>query len=277
MPETTETSEAIAPEFLFSLKVHAGRGYLDESRMALLNEIKNLGTVSAAANTLNISYKTAWSWLEAMENAAEEPLVESVQGGASGGTSKLTAMGLKLLEHYNCICEMHKVLLDSMNASHMQQFQDAESFFRRMAIRTSARNQLYGTVGRIWGDKNQAWVDVMIGNLAIVTSRVTRSTVRDMGLKVGTEVTTLTKATCMSITRPDQQINHTRGPINHINGVLNRCVVDEESVLISLEIAQNRNLTALVPIDDWETMLPKIGDELSAWFDPDHVILARLF
>ena len=146
---------------------------------------------------------------------------------------------------------------------------------RRLSMNTSARNQLHGTIERIWGDKTQAWVDVMVADLAIVTARVTRSTVREMGLDMGVEVTTLTKATCLTLTRPDHRPKLSKGPINRIKGVLTRGVVDEDYALATLEIAGLRTLTALVPIDTWQNMDPRVGEEFTAWFEPDHVILAR--
>lgn len=265
------------PDFLCSLSLHAGHGYLDENRLRLLQEIRSHGTLSAAAEVLKISYKTAWSWLDAMDNAAEAPLVESVQGGAHGGTSRLTATGEQILLQYEDLCERHQRFMSTLSAEDPRKLQDVESFLRRLSLRTSARNQLHGAVARIWGDTAQAWVDVMVDGLGIVTSRVARSTILEMGLDIGSEVTALAKATTLVLTLPGQASPAARkGPINRIKGKLIRAIVDEDYAQATLEIAVGRTLTALVATRAWQEMNAAPGDELIAWFDPDHVILATL-
>lgn len=264
------------PDFLCSLSLHAGLGYLDESRLRLLQEIRSRGTLTAAAEALKISYKTAWSWLDAMGNAASGPLVESVQGGAHGGTSRLTELGETLLLQYEDLRERHHRFLCSLQDAKTPPLNDVQDFLRRMSLHTSARNQLHGTIERIWGDTAQAWIDVMIDNLAMVTARVARASVAEMGLDIGSEVATLTKATCMTLALPTAPRPIPRkGPVNRIKGRLARAIVDEDYAQATLEIATGRTLTALVPIDAWQCMQAKPGEELVAWFDPDHVILAR--
>ncbi len=272
----TEPKSTDIPDFHCSLSLHAGRGYLDESRLRLLQEVRRNGTLSAAADRLGISYKTAWSWLDSMGNAASGPLVESVQGGAHGGTSRLTELGETLLQQYEALCARHRSFMESLGNEGDKPLEKVESFLRRMSVHTSARNQLHGTVERIWGDNTQAWVDVRIGSIAMVTSRVARSSIQDLGLEPGSNITTLTKATCLQIGPSDFKPAIRKGPYNRIVGNLRRSLVDEDYADVSLDIGDGNTLTGLIPIKQWHDLQARVGDKLCAWFDPDHVILVQL-
>ena len=262
------------PAFRCSFSLHAGLGYLDESRLRLLQEIRASGTLTAAAEAMGISYKTAWSWLDAMGNAASGPLVESVQGGSHGGQSRLTPLGISLIDQFEELRERHGRFLSSLEAS--PPLDDVRHFLRRLSLHTSARNQLHGKVERIWGDKTQAWVDVRIDGLAVVTARVSHESASELGLSQGEEIMTHTKATCLSLSRPeDSRPLSRKGPVNHIAGRLARAIVDEGHTQASLEIAAGRTLTALVNPEAWEKLDARIGSSLIASFDPDHVTLAK--
>lgn len=264
------------PKFQCSLSLHAGHDYLEESRLRLLEEIRNQGTLLAAAKSLKISYKTAWSWLDTMGNAASGPLVESVQGGAHGGTTHLSPLGEELLSQYKLLRKQHQHFMTHLPDTPSGP-EEVDLFLRRLSLQTSARNQLHGNIIRIWGDSAQAWVDVLVDQELMITARVARTTIQEMGLEEGCEIATLSKATCTLITLPDQKPDCSRrSPMNRIKGRLARSIVDEDYAQVTLETRTHRTLTALVPVSDWETMQAQIDAELYAWFDPNHVILARL-
>jgi len=263
----------IAP-FTCSLSIHAGRGYLDESRMRLLQEVRKNGTLAAAAERLGISYKTAWSWIDAMSNAADSPLVESIQGGSSGGSSVLTVLGLQVLTQYEHLREEHRRWEESMQLQ-SPELLHIENFLRKLSLHTSARNQLHGRIEKIWGDNVQAWVDVKIDEQTMVTARVSRSSVQDLRLDAGQEICTLTKSTCLTLTRNERPLNLMRGPINRIVGKLVRSHGDEHNVEATLSFAGDHTLTALVSRELWDELDPRLNEEFHAWFEPDHVILIR--
>lgn len=273
-PDELNTS---VPVFKCSLSLQAGRDFLDEKRLQLLIAIREKKTLSAAAEELKISYKTAWSWIDSMNNAAEGPLVQSIQGGSFGGNSSLTPLGEQLLKQYELLCERQHLFMFSFQDGEAKQLYSVENFLRRLSLRTSARNQFYGTVKRIWGDKAQAWVDVMVDRLGIVTARITQSTVSEMDLKIDSEVILLIKATCMTVHLPGE-ISHSfhKGPLNCLRGKLLQSIADDDSVQVKLVISENRFIHALIPLSQWNQLSAEIGKEYFIRFEPDHVILAYL-
>jgi len=78
-------------------KVLTGEGF------ALLVEIENTGSLVAAANSLEVSYRKAWGLLRDIEQHLGFPLVEKQRGGASGGRSVLSPEGKELLNAYRAL------------------------------------------------------------------------------------------------------------------------------------------------------------------------------
>jgi molybdate transport system regulatory protein len=68
--------------------------------MRLLAEIERLGSISAAARELGMSYRYALERITVVEKRLDRSLVERTRGGKEGGGAKLTAFGRELLEDY---------------------------------------------------------------------------------------------------------------------------------------------------------------------------------
>ncbi len=74
-------------------------------KAALLESIRNTGSISAAARAMGMSYKRAWLLLDSMNQAFTKPVVKAAPGGAGGGGALLTPFGAELLERYQRIYE----------------------------------------------------------------------------------------------------------------------------------------------------------------------------
>ncbi|MBN2074534.1 MAG: LysR family transcriptional regulator [Dehalococcoidales bacterium] len=77
-----------------------GKLLMGWGRATLLERIDKLGSISAAAKSMNLTYRNAWLWVEAMNSLTSEPLVEKSTGGAGGGYARLTEAGRKIVHEY---------------------------------------------------------------------------------------------------------------------------------------------------------------------------------
>src|SRR3954471_7162398 len=68
-------------------------GRLGPGKVALLEQIKREGSISAAGRAMNMSYKRAWELVSEINRTFEEPLVTAQTGGRSGGGAALTPRG----------------------------------------------------------------------------------------------------------------------------------------------------------------------------------------
>ena len=81
-----------------------GGTFLGYGRVVLLERIKEHGSISEAARSMEMSYKHAWDLLDSMNRQAGCKLVETVRGGKSGGGATLTPTGEKaiaIFRHYH--------------------------------------------------------------------------------------------------------------------------------------------------------------------------------
>lgn len=89
-----------------------GRSYLGEGRIALMKAIIEHGSISAAARSMNMSYKKAWESVDAMNSLSEEPLVTRTTGGSGGGGTIVTDAGKEAIKLYEGINQRCNGFLD---------------------------------------------------------------------------------------------------------------------------------------------------------------------
>lgn len=77
-----------------------GKLFMGWGRATLLERIDQLGSISAAARSMNLAYRNAWLWVEAMNRLSPAPLVEKSTGGARGGYARLTESGRRIIKEY---------------------------------------------------------------------------------------------------------------------------------------------------------------------------------
>lgn len=74
--------------------------YMGPGRADLLEGIAKTGSIAAAGKEMGMSYKRAWSLVQALNDGFGAPLVETARGGAGQGGAQLTPLGQKILDLY---------------------------------------------------------------------------------------------------------------------------------------------------------------------------------
>lgn len=77
-----------------------GEAYMGWGRVRLLERIGRLGSIAAAARSMQMGYRNAWLEVETMNRLAPAPLVEKTAGGAGGGHARLTEEGRRVTSEY---------------------------------------------------------------------------------------------------------------------------------------------------------------------------------
>ncbi len=70
-----------------------GETFLSWGRVVLLERIRDLGSIAAAARAMEMAYSHAWSLVAHMNRLAGEELVARIFGGRNGGRAWLTPAG----------------------------------------------------------------------------------------------------------------------------------------------------------------------------------------
>jgi molybdate transport system regulatory protein len=66
----------------------------------LLEAVDATGSITAAGRSLGMSYRRAWTLLDSLNKAFDQPVVAARIGGKGGGRAQLTAFGRELLDRY---------------------------------------------------------------------------------------------------------------------------------------------------------------------------------
>jgi molybdate transport system regulatory protein len=74
--------------------------FLGYGRVVLLERIKQYGSITEAAKSMEMSYRHAWDLVASMNRQSEAPLVETTTGGRRGGGTRLTAAGEHAIESF---------------------------------------------------------------------------------------------------------------------------------------------------------------------------------
>lgn len=89
-----------------------GQPVFGRGRRFLLEAIGSTGSINRAAREINISYRKAWSYIQAMENRLGFPLVERQKGGKNGGGTTLTADARQFLDRFRQVEEGIREFVD---------------------------------------------------------------------------------------------------------------------------------------------------------------------
>ena len=96
--------DPLHPEVRFRMRVTAGDLIaIGPGKVALLEAIRTHGSISAAAKSLDISYRRAWVLIDETNRSLKEPAVASGHGGQNGGGSVLTPTGENVIRLYRGI------------------------------------------------------------------------------------------------------------------------------------------------------------------------------
>jgi len=243
---------------------------ISDVRISLLEKIDESGSITQAAKAVGISYKTAWDAVDAMKNLSGDALVESLTGGKGGGGTRLTEAGRKLARTYRLIQKENERFLSSISEG-MEDFDNFYKLVRRLSMKSSARNQFFGKVTSIRGGSVNAEVEVSLNGEDKIAAVITHESLEHLGLKIGSEVWALVKASWVILSTEDSDLkisvrNRLRGKVSRVSkGSVNSDVI--------ITLAGGNTVSAIVTNDSIEHMGLEVGAKACALFKASSVIL----
>jgi len=72
--------------------------FLGYGRIVLLERIREYGSITKAAKSMEMSYRHAWELVDSMNRQAQKPLIEASTGGKGGGGAHVTEDGEKAIK-----------------------------------------------------------------------------------------------------------------------------------------------------------------------------------
>jgi molybdate transport system regulatory protein len=165
-------------------------GALDSRMIGLLRAIDQSGSINQAAKQTGLSYKGAWQMIERTNNLSPKALITTATGGRKGGGTCLTTAGQSLLRLFTWLEQEHRQFLQQLNQS-LADDPDMQMLLKRLVIKTSATNQLFGTITAIqMGAVNGEVLVELKGGEQIVAS-LALTELQQLELSIGGDVVML--------------------------------------------------------------------------------------
>ncbi|MBS0909749.1 TOBE domain-containing protein [Tatumella sp. JGM118] len=251
-----------------SLVIHlSNKLFADPRRIRLLLAIEQTGSITRGARLADISYKTAWDAIDAMNTLAEQTIVERVAGGKGGGGAHLTVYGRRMLQLYQLLEQIQQKAFDVLQEDGLP-LNSLLGAISRFSLQTSARNQLFGTVADRHTDGVLETITVLLGDQKTrVQVTITHGSGERLQLTPDKEVLVLIKARWLNVHhRPTTQENQFPVTISAITP-------GPAGSEILMQLANGEALCATLPPGDTGFTA---GQSAWASFDAANALLASL-
>jgi molybdate transport system regulatory protein len=169
---------------------YKGKPLIGKGGAEILETINKENSISKAAETLGMSYRYVWNYIQEIQTAMDEKIVETYKGGKSGGGgAKLTDLGKSLLGEY----KQAEIYLDKVLSD--------PRCLEVKGLKLSARNQFKGKVVAVEKGVITGKVKVEIKMPVTVPAVITKEAIEELDIKVGDEVTAIVKSTEIMIAK----------------------------------------------------------------------------
>jgi molybdate transport system regulatory protein len=238
-------------------------------RVALIEAVDELGSISAAARRLGLSYKGAWDIVQALNNLFDAPLIDAAPGGKAGGAARVTERGRTVAAAFRRVQAEMDSALAKLEAG--LSGDAARDLFWSLGMRTSARNALRGEIIHLTEGAVNSEVSLRLADGVEITAIVTRRSVEELGLAVGKPAIALIKSSFVLLAKGEGLRTSAR---NQIQGEV---IAREDGAVnseVMLAIGGGKTLAATITLESAEALGVALGDRMTALIKAPHVILA---
>ncbi|CAG9174437.1 TOBE domain-containing protein [Cupriavidus respiraculi] len=257
-----------------------------KDRIALLAAIAEHGSITAAAKAVGLSYKAAWDAVDAMNNSAGEPLVIRAAGGKGGGGTMLTPRGEGLVRTFRALEAEHRLFLAHLAAAGQRLGGDGGGnagdgdaaadlqLMRRIMVKTSARNKLFGRVAAVRAGAVNDEVALALPGGQQVVATITHESVETLGLGPGVEAFALIKASSVLVGVADPGLRLSAR--NQLPGAVSRIVPGAVNTEVVMELDGGGTMAAIVTNASVTALGLAEGVRVLAIFKASSVILGTM-
>ncbi|MGK0674509.1 MAG: TOBE domain-containing protein [Halothiobacillaceae bacterium] len=260
---------SLAEAFAAPLVLQLGGGEVPARRLALLAGVAKTGSISGAARHVGMTYKAAWDAIEAMNNLAGQPLVQSWQGGRHGGGACLTPLGERILATQQ--------RLESALAALFEQFRGEDgglenlSMLRSLNMKTSARNALRGIVEDVRHGAVNSEITLRLQGEDRLRAIITKDAAEAMGLVPGKSAWALIKSSWVILAAVDECVRVSAR--NRLCGTIKRIHEGAVNAEVVLDLPGGNTVVAIITEVSLKELGFKVGDAACALIKASHVIL----
>lgn len=251
----------------------AGANLGGHGRVGLLRSIAEHGSITHGAKAFGMSYKAAWDAIDTMNNIAGAPLVERSAGGRGGGSTTLTERGRRIVERFAEVEKLHQRFVRLLSDEAIDLGTDFD-VMRMLNMRTSARNQLSGTVSGYKAGAVNDEIELTLPGGARIVAIVTRESTEMLGLQPGATAFALVKASSVIVAADLSGAKLSAR--NQLAGTVTAVRPGAVNAEIVLDIGGGMSLAAIVTQASLKSLGLAPGAQATALFKASSVILGTL-
>ncbi|MCI6988866.1 MAG: TOBE domain-containing protein [Campylobacter sp.] len=241
-----------------------------KKHIELLKAIDEVGSITAAAKKVGISYKNAWDSLDEINNQSKTPIVVRPNGKTKSSGTTLSPFGKKLVANYQVIKNAQQQFLTEILKDGKINQEILESL-GRLGTKLSARNKLIATVNKIEDGAVNSQIYATISGGEEICASITLTSRKNLDIKVGSEIILIFKAPAVIIAR-DETLNLSSP--NIIKGTVQEVKIGAVNAEISLLTKGHQTITSSITKESALNLRLGVGDEVSAVINPSDIIIA---
>ena len=249
--------------------VDEGNRSFTVQQIQLLQAIEQCGSITKAAKSVGISYKTAWDRINMMNNLSDKPLVSRSAGGSGGGGTFLTEFGKELLRGFSELQEEHHSFISRIGTS-LHSIDDLSKFLRNTTLQTSARNQFRGQIKKIVKGAVNTEVELQLSESSKIVATITNQSAKQMGLKKGRHAVALVKSSWIILSTDKAVSTSAR---NKLAGTVEKITQGKVNTEIQLNLGEGKNLSCILTNESVKSLGLKKQQKAYALFKASSVIL----
>jgi molybdate transport system regulatory protein len=249
----------------------AHRAFLGPGKVDLLVRIDGMGSIAHAAKAMGMSYKSAWETVQLVNSLSDRPLLVTSRGGVQGGETHLTEYGREVVQVFRLLQAEHERFLRALSHK-LGRSHSLEDVGRRFTMRTSARNQYWGSITSVRRGAVNSEVAISIGGDESIVASITNASVDALELKVGKEACALIKASFV-VLAPGSDAPRTSAR-NCLSGTVTRCEMGAVNGEVTIKLKGDHTVTATLTNESIRSLGFAVGSPAAALVKASHVIIA---
>ena len=237
--------------------------FLNPKKVKLLESIRDFGSISKAAKALGVTYKTAWSWIDKMNELSPVSLVEKVSGGKDGGGTVITSYAKELMRIYDEVT--------ALQDKHLQSLQDSvEHLDNNIKQKTFSFSALEAEVFSVKKLENKVEVHLLLHNKEKLIAYASENFVKINKVKKTSNIRLLIESDVISVSQTLEKEISSR---NKLKTQVSNIIIEGEEVLLNLMLSEEQSLTSRITLQSFKALDIKIGDTLMAMFKAYNITL----
>lgn len=248
---------------------------LDARMISLLRAVDQTGSINQAAREVGLSYRGAWQMIERANNSAPKALISTATGGSRGGGTRLTPAGQALLALFLRLEDQHRQFLQQLNRT-LAEDPNLLLLLQRQIVKTSATNQLFGSVTAIRPGAVTSEVDIGLKGGERLVASLSSGEIEHLGVAVGCQAVCLINAAEIVLMEAGDEGKRILSARNLLKGKVIRAQHGEVDAEVTLQLLGGDTLTVNLTQASLENLRIKPGKMLNAAFKSNAVVLGVL-